>query len=226
VQLTTAYTATPSLLGSFTSADRTNGILKSSALATRITALKSARTMPTVPVYNTLQGGTGTNNADSTLSTYITAENTFKDNIKAEYCYYEQRYRYAIGKLIDNITTTSLTRGGATTTAFDNYRTIAINLNTKLNDIVQIVNAITADRYSSSRSNNNLINSLNTDIANRSTLLTGQANILKSDSSAAEVRKRMVEYTKEKNASTSNLLTLYAALNIVAIGVLVILARN
>jgi hypothetical protein len=36
----------------------------------------------------------------------------------------------------------------------------------------------------------------------------------------------MVEYTKEKNNATSNLLTLYAVLNIVAIGVLVALART
>jgi hypothetical protein len=45
--------------------------------------------------------------------------------------------------------------------------------------------------------------------------------MLKSQDALVQIRKRMVEYTMEKNNSASNLLALYGFLNIVAIGLLI-----
>ena len=63
-------------------------------------------------------------------------------------------------------------------------------------------------------------------LSKRAADLKAQGANLESDGAAADLRKRMVEYTKEKNRATNNLLTLYAVLNIVAIGVLVTLSRT
>jgi hypothetical protein len=49
---------------------------------------------------------------------------------------------------------------------------------------------------------------------------------LNSENSITELRKRMVEYTEEKNRSAMNLLSLYGFLNLVAIGLLFYVARS
>jgi len=134
------------------------------------------------------------------------------------------RYTQALSQLI-----TAITNGttAETDTSSDNsLLNITIKLNQNLNDLTQMVNAIAIQRYTLSRQDGDAINSMNATLSARSEELQRQSVILKADSSAAELRKRMVDYTKEKNDSTTNLLTLYAVLNVIAIGALVIIARS
>lgn len=202
--------------------------ISDASLKAHITSLQSSGVIPVRPNINTLQGGKSTNDSTSPLATYIQKENVMLGAIKAEYCYYEGRYRYALNRLLDSIAQSSLPAANNTNQQgqFEVYLPITKNLNRKLNDLTQVSNAIAQTRYSLSRQDNEQINSMNSEISSRSETLKEHAAILKSDTSAAELRKRMVEYSKEKNDATNNLLTLYAVLNIVAIGVLVALARS
>ena len=207
-----------------------DGTIPEASLKAHINSLSSSGAIPVRPKVGTIEGGKVANNPNSPLAAYVTKENELLNKIKGEYCFYEGRYRYALNILLDSVSQASLPASGASPTGnqskFEVYLPITRNLNQKLNDITQVINGIATERYKLSRQDSSEINNINQELSSRATDLQAQANILKSDSSAAELRKRMVEYTKEKNNATNNLLTLYAVLNIVAIGALVILARN
>jgi hypothetical protein len=208
----------------------TDGTINDASLKAHIASLSSSGVIPVRPQVGTIQGGTAANNPNSPLAAYVVKENELLNKVKKEYCFYEGRYKYALNILLDSVAQASLPASGASPTGnqsrFEVYLPITRKLNQKLNDITQIINAIATERYRLSRQDSTEINSINQALSARATDLQAQAAILKSDTSAADLRKRMVEYTKEKNNATNNLLTLYAVLNIVAIGALVILARN
>uniref|UniRef100_A0A6C0IBI9 Uncharacterized protein n=1 Tax=viral metagenome TaxID=1070528 RepID=A0A6C0IBI9_9ZZZZ len=212
-------------------ASRTSeGLMTDAALNAHIASLKSAGVIPTRPIMEQLPSGTDANDPNTPLARYIQADNVFLNKIKTEFCFYEGRYRVALTTLLNNVASASLPSASTAATnsqrQFEIYLPITKKLNEKLNDVTQIANAVAIERYRLSRSDNTDINKINADLASRADELKAQQKILSSDVSKAELHKRMVDYTKEKNNATTNLLTLYAVLNIVAIGALVILART
>jgi hypothetical protein len=102
----------------------------------------------------------------------------------------------------------------------------AKEFNQKLNDIIQITNHIAKVRASETRDQNTEINALNASIKGTFDTLQTHAKILNSETSVTDLRKRMVEFTEEKNRSATNLLSLYGFLNLVAIGLLFYIARS
>jgi hypothetical protein len=205
-------------------------LITEDALKAHIESLKSAGVIPVRPIMQQLPSGTDANDPNTPLARYIQADNAFINKIKAEFCFYEGRYRVALTTLLDNVASASLPSVSAAAAnsqrQFEIYLPITKKLNEKLNDITQIANAVAIERYKLSRGDNQDINNINAQLASRADELKAQQKILSSDVSKAELHKRMVDYTKEKNNATTNLLTLYAVLNIVAIGALVILART
>ncbi len=148
--------------------------------------------------------------------------------IKMEYCFYYVRYKYALETLFDKLVTTSKS---STLTSSDQQDiqsklTRAKEYNEKLNDLIQITNYIAQKRASEMRDQNSDINKVNTEIAGTFQTLQDHAKILNKESSITDLRKRMVEYTEEKNRSALNLLSLYGFLNLVAIGLLFYIARS
>jgi isopenicillin N synthase-like dioxygenase len=104
--------------------------------------------------------------------------------------------------------------------------TRAKNFNEKLNDIIQITNYIAQKRSTETREQNTEINSLNSSIRSTFDTLQAHSKMLNSETSLSDLRKRMVEFTEEKNRSALNLLSLYGFLNLVAIGLLFYIARS
>lgn len=155
---------------------------------------------------------------DTLLATYRGALNTLKDNLKTEYCFYDARYKFAIRELIAGIA--NATSANANDGPMNALLDICVRLNQRLKDLTQIINAITVAIDESTRSLNVEINSLNGELSGYFEKLRKQAEILKSEAPTAEIRKRMVEYTREKAKATNNLLSLYFFLDVVALGML------
>jgi hypothetical protein len=190
--------------------DRTDSLLSASYMARHINELKTKKIVPAHP-------STG---ADSeTIRAYVDALNTLNSNAQAEYCYYSARYKYAISKLFSQIA--DATAGSTSSEQLINTQTErAIRLNRRLTDLTQLVNAITVDAYTTAKTLDNQINNLNGQLSEQFGKLQRQASILKSEAPAVEIKKRMVEYTREKAKSQDNLLSLYFFLDIVALGIL------
>lgn len=171
---------------------------------------------------------TSNTTAQSILNNLGSKESATMQKIQSEYCYYYVRYRYALETLFDKLVSTSklTTLPDADKTDIQSKLTRAKQYNEKLNDIIQITNYIAQKRSSEMRDQNADINSANENIKSTFDTLQSHAKILNSETSISDLRKRMVEFTEEKNRSAMNLLSLYGFLNLVAIGLLVYIARS
>ncbi len=203
-----------------------NGLLKTEYLAQRIAALKGGSN-PIIPAPPVISENINVSESDS-INSYVTATETLKNRIKNEYCHYLGRYKYAINRMVTTIgTATSQGTGVGTGNSgpsiaveVKNFTDAAREINTALMDLSQISNAITEDQYAQAQNFNNRINDLNAQINDYFKVLQGHAAILKKEVPAVEIRKRMVEYTKEKANAHRNLLSFYFFLDIVALGIL------
>ena len=157
------------------------------------------------------------------LAKYVNKDRTLQDNIKKEYCFYETRYFAALDNFLQSIADSSLKGKPADVNSkLDTCK----QLNSKLNLLTQIVNGISKYRHSNNSKYQSSINSINDNLRTRQKSLQEQSDILNKETASAELYKRMVGYTIEKNNANQNLLTLYGVLNLVALGIIVYISRN
>jgi hypothetical protein len=166
--------------------------------------------------------------AQAILNNLGAKESATMGKIQQEYCFYYFRYKYALETLFDKLVTTSKLTSlpDADKADIQSKLTRAKNFNEKLNDIIQITNYIAQKRATEMREQNTEINSLNSGIKSTFDTLQAHSKMLNSETSLSDLRKRMVEFTEEKNRSALNLLSLYGFLNLVAIGLLFYIARS
>ncbi len=203
-----------------------DGLLTPDYLAQRIASLKGG-SEPTIPAPPVIGENLKVSESEA-INAYVAATEVLKAKIKNEYCHYLNRYKYAITRMVNTIgsaTTSGVgvgtgNSGPSVAVAVRNYTDAAREINTAMLDLAQISNAITEDQYAQARNFNTRINDLNDQINNYFKILQGHAAILKKEVPAVEIRKRMVEYTKEKANANRNLLSFYFFLDIVALGIL------
>jgi hypothetical protein len=152
---------------------------------------------------------------------------TMKD-LKEEYCFTYVRYKYALNQMFTKITgaSTAASLPPEQQGAIQMYLAKSKEFNIKLNDLIQISNFIASKRASDASEQSDKVNALNTEISSTFDTLKQHERILASENSTADLRKRMVEFSEEKNRSANNLLQLYGALNIIAIGLLLYIYRS
>lgn len=155
-------------------------------------------------------------------------ENETMTALQTEFCFYYVRYKFALEDLFETLSRTSAASAvtGPQRATIETKITNAKNLNMKLNDMIQITNAIAKKRSAEMRDQNLTINLMNNSINEIYTRLQEQNAILRKEDSITDLRKRMVEFTQEKNQSATNLLSLYGFLNFVALGLLFYVARS
>ncbi len=166
--------------------------------------------------------------ASSILANLGTKESETFRKIQQEFCFYYFRYKYSLETLFETLVNTSkkTSLSDADRTTIQNQLTKAKEFNEKLNDLIQIVNFIAQKRSTEMRSQNQEINQMNQTLQSTFDTLQTHNKLLSSQTSIADLRKRMVEYTEEKNRSALNLLSLYGFLNLVAIGLLFYISRS
>lgn len=142
---------------------------------------------------------------------------TFILGAKAEYCHYYSRYKYFLNAALEKI---KLATSGILDNVADTELTSAAEFNTRLIDFTMILNTLANTMSQRTGALASQTNNLNTEIATNFQRLQAQADILKSEAPAAELKRRMVDFTKEKAKATNNLLSLYFFLDVVALGML------
>jgi len=209
-ELTAPYTASPALLPTTPNggSDReSTGMLKDSVVSSIVTSLKNSGIVPTPTPTNPEQ--------------YITKQQTFITNVKAEYCYYESRYKYALTQLFTAIAAGYPTSSTANQTTIRTYLVTTQDFNKRLNDLTQIINQTVSMMLTTSSDVDSEITRYNTQIQEKQRRLDEQNRIINSNEAGMKIKKDMVKYTEEKARNTNNLLNLYSFLNVVTIGLLV-----
>jgi hypothetical protein len=202
-----------------------SGLVDEAWLRTYVASLKSQNRLPVLPPANQYQSTPfNSPEANDPLATYVKKQNEVQATLKEEYCFYEKRYFSALDSFLQAVADNSL--GGQVETIVQGRLNAARMLNQKLTLLTQITNAISKERYASSSSLQSEINSVNSKLQQRREKLLEQHEILQKESAAADLHKRMVDYTTEKNKANQNLLTLYGILNITAIAMIFYIART
>lgn len=148
-------------------------------------------------------------------------------SINTEYCFYYKRYIY----ILHVILTMAATETSARLTAAD-YVTKKNNtegLNSRLNQILQIIQALVNSRLSSLRTyygTDTGVNQANSYLDTTRRDLLNHSKLLKNKAMEKDLKSAMVDYTVEKNSSSRNLLAIYGFMNIVAAGLIFYLYRT
>lgn len=209
-ELTAPYTASPALLPATPNgnSDReSTGMLKDSVVSSIVTSLKNAGVVPTPTPTNPDQ--------------YLAKQQTFIANVKAEYCYYESRYKYALNQLFTAIAAGYPTSNTANQTTIRSYLATTQDFNKRLNDLTQIINQTVSVMLSTSSDVDSEITQYNSQIQEKQRRLDEQNRIINSNEAGMKIKKDMVKYTEEKARNTNNLLNLYSFLNVVTVGLLI-----
>jgi hypothetical protein len=209
-----------------------SGLLSDSALSSIYSNLATSGRLVSLEVYNNnfdkdITKGTR-ENSQVMLNTLGKKEDLLMEDIKHEFCFNYIRYKYSLNKLFDAIVSTSTGTTLTDTQKNDVQSKLdrAKKFNQNLNDLVQINNYIAKKRSEEMGTQNQNINALNSSITTTFNKLQSNNALLKREDAVAELRKRMTEFSQEKNLSANNLLALYGFLNLVSIGLLFYIYRK
>ncbi len=210
-QLGAVYPGEKKLLPSSVSStdrDSSTGLLVPTALAQILRSLENSGTVP--------------DPKRGTPSTYREKVKKLLEDAKNEYCFYDNRYRNSLDYLFSGI------RNMATSASSQELQQVVESrleitqtLNRKVNDLIQIMNAVTEKMLRSSKTLQAEIDAFNTKLREQRDKLEEQNKIIQSNEATMRIQKEMVKYTEEKSRYSDNLLKMYSFLNIVALGLLV-----
>ena len=189
-----------------------NGMLTTASLGTVLANLKTSGAIP---------AGSSTVTPD----TLAQQQQAFLQAVKAEYCFYHGRYMNALDRLFTAISAAYSNSTSTTQTTVNTYLLKTQTLNSRLNDLTQIINAITESSMSAASTLGADITAMNQKLQAIQTKLQEQNAVLNSSEATMQLNKQMVKYTEEKARRSNNLLQLYGFLNVVALGLLVYVYR-
>jgi len=208
-QLTADFSGEKKLLpSSILPTDRDGeGMLKPAMLADWVGRLEGAGVLPT------LKG--------STPSAYTAKISALLEAAKQEYCFYDSRYRAALQYLFTAIRNATTNNTAESKQVIDTRLQLTQTLNRKVNDLIQIMNAITDKMMKSSTTLQSEIEQFNKRLREQRDKLEEQNKIIHSNEAAMRLQKEMVKYSEEKARYSDNLLKMYSFLNVVALGLLI-----
>lgn len=188
--------------------DEASGRVSAAALAAHVQALQGAgilKPRPTRPIV-----GAG---EDTDTHALKAQDAELHAKLRQEYCYYEQRYRYALKNFLYKATSRNANDNPEAQRLLQTTKT----LNIRLNSVLEVMNYLTQQRVSLVNSNTTLANRANTSTNDKLQKLQATYKMLSADNAIIETQKESVRYTQEKNNYNSNQIALWTALNVVAL---------
>lgn len=196
----------------------TDGLVTQTALVAAVNSEMGRGIVPKPPSVDPTSGVDA-----NAVQLYMQKEATFINALRLEYCFYEARYRYAVRQLIQLLQQGYSDTNTQNQTLIQKFLGFSQTLNRKLNDFSQLTNTITQIRNQQTQASSAGIDALNRQIAERTKKIEEQNAILSGGDGQTKLYKEMMKYTKERVDYTNNMLTLYAFMNVTALGLLVYL---
>jgi len=188
-----------------------NGMLTANAVSSILQTLKLSNIIPVATATN--------------AEAYVAKQAEFLKNVKAEYCFYDGRYKFCLEKLFSAVRQGYQNNSKEAQDQIQKYLMHTQGFNQRINDLTQIMNAITEDGLKASNNIDQNIQDFNAKIQEQKKQLSEQYALISSSQATTTIRKQMVKYTEEKARRSDNLLKMYGFLNIVALGLLVYIYR-
>jgi hypothetical protein len=144
----------------------------------------------------------------------MTADKAFYASIQTEYCFYEARY---VAALTQFVTLVSDPRG-ADQGAVSGALTATINLNKRLNSLLEIMNYVSNDRSQKVNSRSPAIEAANASLQDKIAVLKNQQEFLQSSDVRIRTQEEMIRFSAEKSRAMNIQIMFFVALNVVALG--------
>ena len=196
-----------------TSNRNSSGLLTDTYIKSAVASLKTSGIIPVLSTIN--------NNEH----VYRSKVDTLLKSCKKEYDHYYARYVFVLNSLFTAIRDQYTIKSSENQSKVSNSNRRLLNLNIKLNDLIQIIQGITNDMLETSNAMDAELNTFQANMAVKKDKLKYQTEIIKSSQGGAKLSKEMVKYTEENARYTDNLLKMYSFLNVVALGLLIYIYR-
>jgi len=196
--------------------DASTGRIPAAQLQTHIQGLLSNGTLPQRPMVKV------GNTYETDMDKLVPQDARHFNKLRDEYCYYEQRYRFALKKFL----TLATSRDTSTNTQAQDMLQVAKILNTRTNSVLEIMNFMAQSRVDKVNDNKTEIDHINTNINNKLEKLNKAYTMLNQDNVIVTTQKASVDYTEEKNNYTTNQISVWAALNVIAIATIFYVYRS
>jgi hypothetical protein len=188
--------------------DEASGRVSAAAIASHVQTLQGAGIIKPRPM-RTIAGGAQETDTDALKA----ADAQLHAKLRQEYCYYEQRYRYALKNFLFKATSRNANDNPEAQRLLRDTKT----LNIRLNSVLEVMNYLTQQRVELVNSNTASANQANSAINKKLGQLNATYKMLNNDNAIIVTQKESVRYTEEKNNYNSNQIALWTAMNVVAL---------
>ena len=159
---------------------------------------------------------------ETNMDDLIKQDGELFNKVNDEYCYYEQRYRYSLREFLKKATSRVQSDNAAAQVALQNTKL----LNMRLNGVLETMNYLAASRVDMVNQNKEAINKYNKNINDKLASLKSTYDMLNKSNAIVRTQKEAVRYTEEKNNYTTNQVSIWAALNVLALATIFYVYRN
>ena len=160
--------------------------------------------------------------SDGNIDQQIKDDMAFYTGIQAEYCFYESRYKAALDQFLTLVSAPTGSDSASVTAAL----TTTIELNARLNSLLEILNYVSNDRAQKVNARSPQIDAANSGLQKRIGILKKQHDYLSSSDVRTRTQEEMMRYSAEKNQAMSVQIMFFMALNVVALGTIFTVYKN
>jgi hypothetical protein len=193
--------------------DPNTGIITNAGIANHVQSLKNSGVIPKVPT--SPQG-------EVNMDKLVVQDAKMYADLQAEFCFYEQRYLYALNQFLQAATLRQATDAGPA----NQFLGITQTLNKRANSVLQTISYLAQVRVGDIVTSKSGIDTLNTDINKKLLALKTGYEMLNKNDAVVTTQKEMVRYTEEKNNYTNNKIIVWTALNVLALGAIFYVYRQ
>jgi hypothetical protein len=151
-------------------------------------------------------------NAD--FDAQMKADSAFYTSVQAEYCFYEARYVAALTQFLSLVSQPQ----AADSKAVDTALTSTVNLNKRLNSLLEIMNYVSNSRAQKVNSRSPSIDEANKTLQKKIGILKSQQEYLTSSDVRIRTQEEMMRFSSEKSRAMNIQIMFFVALNVVALG--------
>jgi len=144
----------------------------------------------------------------------MAADSSFYAAVKAEYCFYEARYIAALTQFMALVADPN----GADPNTVSSALAATVNLNKRLNSLLEIMNYVSNDRAQKVNARGPNIDGANASLQKNIAILQSQQEMLQSSDARIRTQEEMMRFSAEKSRAMNIQIMFFVALNVVALG--------
>jgi len=152
----------------------------------------------------------------------MAADKQFYALVQTEYCFYETRYKAALTQFLNVVSDSH----GADTASVASALNLTVDINKRLNSLLEILNYVSNDRAEKVNARSPMINAANEKLQEKIATLKRQQEFLQSSDVRIRTQEEMMRYSAEKSSAMNTQIMFFVALNVVAIGTILTVYKN